>query len=52
MNWRNKYESWGLVQGRDDVLEGGVGEFDYLNYSRGRVLAFRESLKALGIDVQ
>lgn len=43
---------WGLVQGRDDVLEGVVGEFDYLNYSRGRALAFRESLEALGIVVK
>ncbi|KAF8344066.1 kinase-like domain-containing protein [Cantharellus anzutake] len=42
---------WGLVQARDDVLAGGVGEFDYLNYSRGRALAFRESLKELGVVV-
>jgi thiamine kinase-like enzyme len=40
---------WGIVQARDDVLAGGVGEFDYLNYSRGRVMAFREHLKRLGI---
>ena len=40
---------WGIVQARDDVLAGDVGEFDYLNYSRGRVVAFREHLKRLGV---
>lgn len=42
---------WGIVQARDDVLAGGVGEFDYLNYSRGRVKVFREHLKGLGVIV-
>lgn len=42
---------WGLVQAHDDILAGSVGEFDYLNYSRGRVQAFRAALKELGIAV-
>jgi len=42
---------WGIVQARDDVLAGGVGEFDYLNYARGRVTAFRAQLKKLGVQV-
>lgn len=40
---------WGIVQARDDILAGGVGEFDYLNYARGRVTVFREQLKLRGI---
>jgi len=43
---------WGIVQARDDVVAGGVGEFDYLNYSRGRVAAFREELRKLGVITQ
>jgi len=43
---------WGIVQSRDDVLAGGVGEFDYLNYSRQKVKAFRAALKELGIEVR
>lgn len=42
---------WGLVQAHDDILVGAVGEFDYLNYSRGRVQAFRAAIKELGIEV-
>lgn len=42
---------WGIVQARDDVLAGGVGEFDYLNYARGRIDVFREQLKIRGISV-
>lgn len=47
-----QWTMWGIVQCRDDVLAGGVGEFDYLNYSREKVQAFRAALKKLGIEVQ
>lgn len=42
---------WGIVQARDDVLAGAVGEFDYLAYARCRAEGFRREIKALGITV-
>ncbi|KAF8321755.1 kinase-like protein [Clavulina sp. PMI_390] len=45
-----QWSIWGIVQARDDVLAGGVGEFDYLGYSLGRINAFREQLKLKGIE--
>lgn len=36
---------WGIVQSRNDVLAGRVGEFDYLSYAAGQTTAFREELR-------
>jgi choline kinase len=47
-----RWAIWGIVQARDDVLAGGVGEFDYLGYARDKVRAFRETLTTLGIAVE
>lgn len=42
---------WGIVQSRDDVLAGRVGEFDFLNLARGQATAFRKELELRGIHV-
>ena len=41
---------WGIVQAKEDI-EGEVDEpeFDYVNYARGRMTAFRLDLKKLGV---
>ena len=41
---------WGIIQSREDV-EANVDqpEFDYIGYAAGRMAAFREDIRKLGI---